>query len=118
MRTHSDKTGRANRRPARSLALRWKRRREAGFVSAWKLEGMVAITLLGLFLAIAVPAYVTARKAGGSVLWSSSIGLAYGLGTLGALIAVIYIIVRLIAWRESRQSPPETSSTPNEDRLE
>lgn len=118
MRTRSDKTGRANRHPTRSLALRWKRRREAGFVSAWKLEGMVAITLLGLFLAIAVPAYVTARKAGGSVLWSSSVGLAYGLGAFGALFAVIYTIVRLIAWRESRQSPPETPSTPIEDRLE
>lgn len=118
MRTRSDKTDRANRHPTRSLALRWKRRREAGFVSAWKLEGMVAITLLGLFLAIAVPAYVTARKAGGSVLWSSSVGLAYGLGAFGALFAVIYTIVRLIAWRESRQSPPETPSTPIEDRLE
>ena len=118
MRTHSDKTGRTNRRPARSLAFRWKRRREAGFVSARKLEGMVAITLLGLFLAIAVPAYATARKEGGSVLWSSSVGLAYGLGAFGALFAVIYTIVRLIAWSESRQSPPEAPSTPNEDRLE
>lgn len=118
MRTHSDKTGRVNHHLARSLALRLKRRREAGFVSAWKLEGMVAITLLGLFLAILVPAYVTARKEGGSVLWSGSVGLAYGLGVLGSLFAVIYTIVRFNVWRESRQSPPETPSTSIEDRLE
>ena len=79
---------------------------------------MVAITLLGLFLAIALPAYVTAQKEGGSVLWYSSVGLAYGLGAFGSLFAVIYTIVRLIAWRESRQSPSETPSTPIEDRLE
>ena len=72
--------------------------------------------LLGLFLAVVVPAYVTARKEGNSVLWASGVGLAYGFGTFGALFAVIYAIVRIIAWRESRQTLPDVPPAPEKNR--
>lgn len=116
MRVSSDETGRVNRRSDCMMALRLKRHREAGFVPAWKLEGLVALTLLGLFLAVVVPAYVTARKEGNSVLWASGVGLAYGFGTFGALFAVIYAIVRIIAWRESRQTLPDVPPAPEKNR--
>ncbi|HSH96352.1 MAG TPA: hypothetical protein VK968_19550 [Roseimicrobium sp.] len=82
----------------------WARRRdEAGFVPAWKMEGMIALAALGLFLAVAVPAAVKAYEAGASVLWAILVGVTRAVVIYGSIAAVIYLGMRFIMWREARE---------------
>ena len=79
------------------------RAREGGFMSVLNVEFLAIVVFTLSFLAIFLPTYAAVRKIGGSILLATTAGVAGGLISDIALVAIPCLLLRLLVWRDGRR---------------